>query len=352
MPDNNQYLFVSYAREDLDRVRPLVDAVRKQLELRALPVSVWMDVSNLRPGEQWDTAISEALKASIGFLFFLSPRSLLSQWVRREVEIASTASSRLIIPVVLYEPLDVPPTLARYQWIRFVGRPSPNKTAEAAAQIAQATEAYLRNTPKPPAAVTKAEAPVIAADIASDVRSSAEGAAPKGPPKAVFIVHGHDLDALTRLEEFLNSIGVKSIVLARQDESPQSLLQKFMTIGGRARFAIVLMGADDYGASRRQYDASGVGDRALQFRARQNVILELGFFYGKLGWENVFVVHKGADIVFPNFERPSDLDGAVFDSMGDAVWQKNLAGRLSAAGFKIRSPRHLRNAAAGVAVKS
>jgi hypothetical protein len=72
----------------------------------------------------------------------------------------------------------------------------------------------------------------------------------------------------------VGSVGIESVVLSRQDESPQSLFQKFMTIGARARFAIVLLGADDYGASRRQYDASGVGDRALQFRARQNVVLE------------------------------------------------------------------------------
>ena len=60
-----------------------------------------------------------------------------------------------------------------------------------------------------------------------------------------------------------------------------SLFQKVMLVGSRAKFAVVLLSSDDYGASRRQYDAEGVADRALQFRARQNVVLELGFFYGR-----------------------------------------------------------------------
>src|SRR5262249_49570821 len=109
MADSKQHLFVSYSREDVARVQPLVDAVREELALRALPVDIWMDVSNLRPGEQWNAAISEALNDSIGFLFFLSPRSLRSDWVRHEVEIAAADSNRLIIPVILHEPLDVPP---------------------------------------------------------------------------------------------------------------------------------------------------------------------------------------------------------------------------------------------------
>src|SRR2546423_1605680 len=329
MPNKHQYLFVSYAREDLPRVLPLVEAVRQEFEFRGLRLDVWMDISNLVPGEQWNFAISQALEASVGFLFFLSPRSIRSDWVRREIEVAATASNRLIIPVLLHEPLDVPIPLASFQWLNLVGAQSPEDIARAARVIAEATESYLRTRPKPRPAVTKAEAPGIAADIAREVRASDEGPAPEGPPKTVFVVHGHDGTALTQLEEFLDSVDIEPVVLSRQDESPQSLFQKFVAIGGRAGFAIVLMGADDYGASRRQYDASGVGDRALQFRARQNVVLELGFFYGKLGWENVFVVYKSPDRVFPNFERPSDLDGVVFDSMEDITWREKLARKLS-----------------------
>jgi len=336
MTGDKRYLFVSYAREDVDRVRPLVDAVRKELEFRALPVELWMDLSNLRPGEQWNVAITEALEASIGFLFFVSPRSLRSDWVRGEVEIAAAGSGRLIIPVMLHEPLDLPASLAMWQWVKFVGRPTKAETAKAASQIAEATETFLRKTPDPRAPVTKAEAPQIAADIAREVRFSV--APPKGeaPLTTVFVVHGHDTQALTELEQYLGSIGVTPIVLSRQDESPQSLFQKFMTIGARARFAIVLLSADDYGASRRQYDAPGVADRALQFRARQNVVLELGFFYGHLGWENVFVVYKAPESVFPNFERPSDLDGVVLDSISQAGWRKKLKEKLAAAGFALK----------------
>ena len=340
MPGENQYLFVSYAREELERVRPLVDAVRKEFASRALPVSVWMDILNLNPGERWEAAILEALEASVGLLFFLSAESVRSDWVRRQLEIADTTSDRLIIPIFLDEPMlvwkDIPEKLITLQTVSFVGRPSPEDTARAAALIAEATEGYLRATPRPRLAVTKAEAPVIAADIARDLRSSVEEQVPEGPPKSVFVVHGHDSAALTQLEEFLDLVGIEALVLSRKDESPQSLFQKFMTIGGGARFAIVLLGADDYGASRQQYDASGVGDRALQFRARQNVVLELGFFYGKLGWENVFVVHKSPDRVFPNFELPSDLGGVVFDSIEDPIWRKKLAGKLSTAGFELR----------------
>ena len=67
------------------------------------------------------------------------------------------------------------------------------------------------------------------------------------------------------------------MVLSRLDDSPQSLFQKFWFVATQARFAIVLLSPDDYGASRRQYEAVNVAEKALQFRARQNVILELGF---------------------------------------------------------------------------
>jgi predicted nucleotide-binding protein len=295
-----------------------------------------MDVYDLAPGQQWNDAITKALQQCVGFLFFLSPRSLRSEWVQRELDVATTASDPLIVPVLLHEPeeLDFPDWLTTRQWLPFAGPQSPADTASAAASIADATERYLARTPSSRTPVTTEEAPMIAAALAQDVRSS-EPAGAHGTPHAVFVVHGHDAQALAQVEDYLLSVGVQPVILARQDASPQSLFQKFMTVGAQARFAIVLLGPDDWGASRRQYDAPGVGDRALQFRARQNVVLELGFFYGRLGWESVFVVYRTPDEVFPNFERPSDLDGVVFDSISDADWRTRLGERLTAAGFEL-----------------
>ena len=41
-----------------------------------------------------NAAIFEALQASIGFLFFVSPRSLQSEWIRRQVQIATYAADQ------------------------------------------------------------------------------------------------------------------------------------------------------------------------------------------------------------------------------------------------------------------
>jgi predicted nucleotide-binding protein len=139
------------------------------------------------------------------------------------------------------------------------------------------------------------------------------------------------------LEAYLERVGVRPVVLARAGGGEQSLLQKFLQFGGEARFAIVLLTADDLGASRHQYDADGVGEKAFQFRARQNVILELGFFYGRLGWEEVFVLYKSPLKVFPNFEPPSDLGGVVWDVFDQTdMWQTKLTRRLSEAKFNLR----------------
>lgn len=332
---SQQYLFVSYVSSDQDRVLPLVDAVREELAFRAAPLEVWMDRSNLRPGEAWDVAITQALESSVGFLFFVSPRSLESDWIRRELTIATATKDRLIIPIILQRDLRVPTELQKWQWLDLSGRPTKKRIMSAAEEIADTVERYLESTPTPKAPLAKADAPAIAADLARELRSTSEPAADKGPLKSVFVVHGHSDKPLAELERYLTSVDIEPVVLSRRGESAQSLFQKFMAVASKAKFAVVLLSSDDYGASRRQYDAEDVADRALQFRARQNVILELGFFYGRLGWENVFVVYEDPEQVFPNFERPSDLDGVVFDAMSDAAWQRNLSAKLLEAGFAI-----------------
>lgn len=114
-------------------------------------------------------------------------------------------------------------------------------------------------------------------------------------------------------------------------------LLKFETLATEAKFAIILISADDLGASRRQYEAAESGGKqTLRYRARQNVILELGFFYGKLGWEKVFVIEKPAERTWPNFERPSDLEGVdFFDTSGETDWRYELTKKLREVAFPV-----------------
>jgi predicted nucleotide-binding protein len=254
--------------------------------------------------------------------------------VRPELE-AAAGTLRLDIPVILERDLDVPHALSERQWIDLSGAMTSEQVHDAAVKIAWSVENYLDSRSDSWALRPFEDAPAIVEELVEGIRSASKQSAEPGPLRSVFVVHGHSEAALEKLEEHLRSIGVEPVILSRREESAQSLFQKFMAVASKAEFAVVLLSSDDYGASRRQYDADGVGDRALQFRARQNVILELGFFYGQLGWENVFVLVEEPDRVFPNFERPSDLDGVVFDEMSRPNWRASLTAKLVAAGFEM-----------------
>ena len=86
-------------------------------------------------------------------------------------------------------------------------------------------------------------------------------------------------------------------------------------------FAVVLLTPDDIGS---------VQGGTPEPRARQNVILELGYFIGRLGRERVCALKRGA------LDIPSDFTGVVWTEMDDANgWRTSLARELMAAGYDI-----------------
>ena len=65
-------------------------------------------------------------------------------------------------------------------------------------------------------------------------------------------------------------------------------------------------------------------------RARQNVILEIGYFIGKLGREKVRLLRRGDTNI------PSDLQGILYDNYdADGAWRIKLAKEIKAAGLAI-----------------
>jgi predicted nucleotide-binding protein len=128
----------------------------------------------------------------------------------------------------------------------------------------------------------------------------------------VFVVHGRDEATKVSIVRFLEEIGLEPFVL---DDQPGLGRTAFEVIEeAKAEYAIVLLTPDDY-----------LGEGA---RARQNVVLELGYFIGRLGRNRVCSLYR------PPIELPSDFHGALYIEMdSDGLWRQTLEVELMRAGM-------------------
>jgi predicted nucleotide-binding protein len=138
----------------------------------------------------------------------------------------------------------------------------------------------------------------------------------------VFVVHGHDEAVREAVARFLERLELEPVILHEQANEGLTVIEKLERHSG-VRFAVVLLTPDDEGRSI-------AGDGTLRPRARQNVVLELGYFTAKLGRKAVCALHRGA------LELPSDYLGVVYVPIDEGGgWQLRLAKELKAAGFPI-----------------
>ena len=89
-------IFLSYASQDRERIRPLVEA------LEADGFTLWWD-RNIQPGPSFDREIEEAIASSSCVLVAWSTHSVNSEWVRSEVD--EGARRGILIPVLIDEVL-------------------------------------------------------------------------------------------------------------------------------------------------------------------------------------------------------------------------------------------------------
>lgn len=162
--------------------------------------------------------------------------------------------------------------------------------------------------------------------------------------RRVFIVHGKDHSLKEAVARLVAQQGYDPIVLHEREDRGRTIIEKFVQEAEDAAFAIVLLTPDDLGASRDEIE---VGKHMMEIpvdqmdglfarirpRARQNVVLELGYFIGALGRERVCALISETSI-----EEPSDYLGVLYVpvvNVEDTAWRYKLCKEMKAAGLDV-----------------
>jgi len=180
----------------------------------------------------------------------------------------------------------------------------------------------------------------------------------------VFIVHGSDHKPLKELKAMLAEFGLNPIVLHEKASGSRTIvekLEKYSNVG----YAFVILTPDDVGCLDVRVSKSlksvvetlqnlveaytvikrkgplkkarGELSRVISLfkpRARQNVVLEFGYFMGLLGRDRVCCLYKG------DVESPSDMHGIVYIPFKESVNEccDKIVKELKAAGYEIKIP--------------
>lgn len=143
----------------------------------------------------------------------------------------------------------------------------------------------------------------------------------KADNRKIFIVHGHDDGLKQKVARILEKLKLSPIILHEEANEGKTIIEK-LEKHADVGFAAILLTPDDVGRNKK--------DDSDKPRARQNVVLELGYFIGKLGRKNVCALHAR------DVELPSDLSGIVYVPIGeDDAWQYTLAREIKVAGIDV-----------------
>jgi predicted nucleotide-binding protein len=112
----------------------------------------------------------------------------------------------------------------------------------------------------------------------------------------LLIIHGHGSDRYKLTEWLRASLGLTDLIIMQQEfGAGRALPEKFETMAEQADGAIAIATPDDLGGV--------VGSVPDSLRARQNVWIEVGWIWGRLGRNKLALLCKG------DIEIPTDLQG-------------------------------------------
>lgn len=152
--------------------------------------------------------------------------------------------------------------------------------------------------------------------------------------KEIFIVYGHDKTSKEQLQLILKTLDLNHCMVT--NDTSLTIIEALEQKISEVMCGIVLLTPDDLAISKQLFekhkDEGSINDR-LMFRARQNVILEMGMLLSKLGRENVIILLKG------QVEYPSDMSGIFYLAYQEHISEivNKLVSRLTSLGFQIDS---------------
>jgi predicted nucleotide-binding protein len=144
-------------------------------------------------------------------------------------------------------------------------------------------------------------------------------------PHRVFVAHGHDKPLRDDVVLTLTNLGLRPTVLGDtpgEGDTFAEAIEKHSNVS----FAVILLTPDDWGEAKVK--------KPRRPRARQNVILEWGYFVGRIGRQNVTALLKSDGTT--DLELPSNYNGLRYIVVDeDGKWRKTLARELSNASIPV-----------------
>lgn len=295
-------VFISHAWEDRNFAGGLADALQKR------GLRVWYDEFTLKVGDSLKASIDQGLANSRFGIVILSPNFFAKNWPRKELDglmAREAGGEKVLLPVWHNVTVDE------------VAKNSPILADRIAVLTDKGIEDVVRTILKALLLEKESESQNLASRVE---QTPLPGSGDERDE--VFIVHGHDVAAREAVARFIEKIGACAIILDEQASRGKTVIEKFEAYSN-VLFAVILLTPDDI------VDSSSFSN-APRYRARQNVIFELGYFLGRLGRAHFCILYK------PELEIPSDLQGLVYIELDRANgWKISLAQELRQAGVRI-----------------
>jgi len=148
---------------------------------------------------------------------------------------------------------------------------------------------------------------------------------PNMDSRTVFIVHGHDNGLKQEVARVLEKLDLEPKILHEQANEGMTIIEKLEKHSKQINvgYVVALLTPDDLGAEEAKVNQ-------LCYRARQNVVFELGYFIALLGRSRVCALYK------EKVELPTDYTGVSYIPVDNGgAWKYRIAQEIDNIGIKV-----------------